>query len=411
MEYCRGRKFAAEFMQHHYFSTSAGVNGIVRMHFNVGAGTKGERREFKRRNLFGRFIMNLVSCALPVALVTLSLMRFPFTIATTILAFVIGVLVPIFARATNSLERFAPDFSTNTAILWQPPTMSLPKSLWIYKRLPPQPFLASVISNAIAIASLQDRGIPKPSTNDFFIWSPPDSCGVRHSIFSIMPAKTEISYCSPNQSLSTDYVPNDETVKKRAFDLASQLGLGARWLIPQNIFCSSNSPGYDGKTTNGCCARGIFLSRNLDGVAFYSNGGVDEADGFSVEFGSHCQVRAFSLVWPNLERSQNCKTASPQEIINCLRERRFMVIPNPDEETYFERLKNLSKAKTFTITKITPLYGEGVFGEASTNDIPPKFIVPFAEIEAVASFGSNNSTVKLISPVLSSEIARLIGKK
>lgn len=313
--------------------------------------------------------------------------------------------------AASPLEQFSPNFSTNTSIFWQAPTNNLPTSLWIYKRLPPQPFLATVISNAFIISSLQDRGIPKSSTNAFFIWSPPNACGMAFSILSILPAKTEISYSSPNQSISTDDIPNDETVKKRAFDFASLLGLDARRLVPQNFFSSSNASGCDGKTTNGYCGRGIFLSRELDGVTFYSNGGVDEADGFSVEFGSHGQVRAFSLVWPNLEQSQNCKTASPQEIINCLRGRRVIVVPNPDEETYFARLKHLSNAKTFTITKMTPRYGEGILGEVPTNDVPPKFIVPFAEIEAVANFGSSNATVKLISPVLSLEAARLISEK
>jgi|CZKV01.1.fsa_nt_gi hypothetical protein len=337
-------------------------------------------------------------------------MKSLFAIAIIRLAFVIGVLFPVVSCAANSLERFAPNFSTNTAILWQTPTTNLPTNLWIYKRLPPQPFLASVISNAIAIASLQDRGIPKPSTNDFFIWTPPDCCGMGRSIFGIMPAKAVISYDATNQSLSTNDLPDEATVKKCAFHYASLLGLGNARLIPQNIFCSSNAYGI--KSTNGACGKGIFLSRELDGVTFYSNGGVDEADGFSIEFGSHGQVRAFSLVWPNLERGQNCRVASPQEIINCLRARRIIVIPNPDEETYFERLKILSKAKTFIITSVIPRYGDmGTFGEVPTNDVPPKFLVPFAEIEAVASFGNSNAIVKLLSPVLSSEVARLIGGK
>jgi hypothetical protein len=327
-------------------------------------------------------------------------------IALISFCFVIGF--PPGARAANSLEKFAPNFSTNTAILWQAPTNSLPVSLWIYKRLPPQPFLAAVISNAITIAALQDRGIPKPSTNNFYIWTPPDCCGVGRSIFGIEPAKTQIFFSSTNQNFSTENLPDDKTVKKLAFNYASLLGLGKANLIPQNIFCSSNAIENGVKSTNGCYSKGVFLSRELDGVTFYSNGGVDEADGFSIEFGSHGQVRAFSLVWPNFERNQNGKTASPQEIINCLRERRIIVIPNPDEETYFERLKYLSQAKTFTITKMTPRYGEGVFGEVPTNDIPPRSIIPFAEIEAVANVGNSNATVKLISPILSSEVARLI---
>jgi hypothetical protein len=138
---------------------------------------------------------------------------------------------------------------------------------------------------------------------------------------------------------------------------------------------------------------------------------ADEGNGFSIEFGSHGQVRAFSLLWPKLERTQSRKTASPQEIINCLRGRRVLVVPDPDEQRYFVRLKSLSDAKTFTVTRLTPRYCEGVFGEVPANDVPCKFFVPFAEIEAVANFGNSNATVKLISPILSSEVARLMKEK
>ena len=108
------------------------------------------------------------------------------------------------ADSTNFLARFSPYFSTDTKILWQVPTNRLPKSFWIYKRLPAQPFSASVISNAVMLASLQDKGFPKPSTNTFFIWSAPDPCGVRFDVFSIQPASGTSSFfvraIFPNES-------------------------------------------------------------------------------------------------------------------------------------------------------------------------------------------------------------------
>ena len=71
----------------------------------------------------------------------------------------------------------------------------------------------------------------------------------------------------------------------------------------------------------------------------------------------------------------------------------------------------LAKAKAFTITNITPYYGEGVFGEVPTNDVPPEFVTPFAELEAVAEFGNSNATVRLLSPIISSEVNRLLKAK
>ncbi|MEI9961531.1 MAG: hypothetical protein WDM76_10505 [Limisphaerales bacterium] len=316
-----------------------------------------------------------------------------------------------FADSTNSLENFSPDFSTNTEILWQAPTNNLPKSFWIYKRLPPRPFLASVISNAVVLASLQDKGFPKPSTNDTCVLSSSDcncSCS-RICNFFIGPASTTITFYSPNLNGLTEYVPNAETVTKWAWECASQFGLRKPYLIPKSAYSKTNS---DETATNQIYARGIFLSRSIDGISFMGNGndGFD-GEGFGIEFGGDGQIRSFSLTWPNLERDQNISTASPQQIIARIQARKIIVMPNADEETYFQRVKALANAKKFIITKITPYYGEGVFGEDPTNNAPPEFVTPFAELEAVADFGNSNATVSLFSPIISSDVSRLLGNK
>jgi hypothetical protein len=330
-----------------------------------------------------------------------------------VLAFPAAILATAFSASADptTWQELTSHLFTNSQIIWQAPTHKLPESFWIYKRLPPRPFLASVISNAAVLASLQDKGFPKPSTNAFFIWSAPDPCGMRFSIFTIQPAFTRISFSSPNQNLSTDNVPDDETVTKRAFEYAARFGLDQAHLIPKNVYSTSNAAGCDGTVTNGICGRGVFLSRQLDGVTFFSadNEG-DGAEGFSIEFGSRGQIRSFCLVWPNLEHDQKSPTASPQQIIACIRAHKTIVLPNADGKD-LKRVKALARAKKFTITKITPYYGEFVFGELSTNDAPCKFVTPFAELEAVADFGNSNATVRLLSPIISSEVSRLLGNK
>jgi len=52
-----------------------------------------------------------------------------------------------------------------------------------------------------------------------------------------------------------------------------------------------------------------------------------------------------------------------------------------------------------------------VFGEVPTNDVPCKFVTPFAELEAVADFGNSNATVRLLSPIIASEVSRLLKSK
>jgi hypothetical protein len=189
-------------------------------------------------------------------------------------AFLAAILATTFsciADSTNLPGNFSPYFATNTEILWQAPMDRLPKSFWIYRRLPQRPFLPSVISNGVILASLQDRGFPKPSTNAYFIWSAPNPCGISFSIFSIQPASTTISFSSPSQTLATNNIPDDETVKKRAFECAARFGLDQTQLIPKKVYSSSNAAGCDDTLTNGICARGIYLSRKLDDVSFFGD--------------------------------------------------------------------------------------------------------------------------------------------
>ena len=312
------------------------------------------------------------------------------------------------ADATNSLQQFSPKFSANTRIVWAAPTNQLPKNFWIYKRLPPRPFSAAVIANAVALASMQDKKIPAPSTNSFFIWSKPNPCGMSYDVFSIEPASGTISFSSPDQNQSTTDIPSADAVMKRAFECAPRLGLNQAELMPQKVYGSSNAPGCE-TLTNGICGRGINFSRKLEGVCFYGDAN-NGSEGFSIEFGSRGQIRGFSFVWPNLERFQQSACLSPKQIIRCIQEQKIIVMPDDAEPNYFQRIKMLAHARAFTITKIIPVYGDSVFGEVPTNNLPAQFITPFADLEAEADLGINKTTVRLVSPIMLSEFNRLVLK-
>jgi hypothetical protein len=302
------------------------------------------------------------------------------------------------ASSKNPLEQFSPHFSTNTEIRWQASTEHLPKSLWIYKRVAPQPFSPLIISNALSLASVLDKGIPEPSMKPFFIWSEPNPCGARHSIFSIQPESSTITYGSPNQVPSPEEVPSDEVVLKQAFECAARLGLDASQCREKNVYSTTNGPGCDQKPSDGVCGRGVFLSRIVDSLTFFGDANNNNANGFSIEFVRGRKIRSFCYVWPKLERWQICEILDRKEIVQCLWKHEVMLNPE-DGSDYFESIKVLGSAKTFTITKITPYYAEGIFGQMPTNDVP-QFIAPFAELEAVASFARSNLTVRILSPII-----------
>ncbi len=311
--------------------------------------------------------------------------------------------------ADNSLEDISPHFSTNMPIVWQAGTNQLPKSVWIYKRLPPHPFPVTIISNAIVLASLQKKGFPKPSINDFYIAEehPPDYPSTIPIIFSITPKSASIFYSQPHPGTNTTDIPADNILARRARDRAAELGIDPVQIAFKDLTSHFNQDENANDITNQLCGRGVYLSRQLDGVLFWGNGENGDEEGFWIEFGSHGQVRAFSLVWPDLKRDEFLQTASPQQIIACIRAFKTLMPPNHQETDYFQRLKSFTNAKKLTVTKITPYYMEGFYGTTPTNDAPPQIIAPFAELEAVADFGNSNATVKLLAPILSSETSRL----
>ena len=314
---------------------------------------------------------------------------------------------------SSSPERFSPNFSTSTPIIWQAPTNKLPKDFWIYKRVSPHPFPATIISNAIVLASLQSKGFPKPSTNDYYISEnkPANYPGMIPVIFSISPKSATIGYWMSHPSTNALNIPADEILVQRARACAVQMNIEPAQITLKNLTSHFNKDENYDDLTNQRCGRGVFLSRQLDGICFWGNGDDGPNQGFWIEFGSHEQIRSFSLNWPSLERDKIQQTASVQQIIACIRAQKTIVISDTDEGNYFQRVKILANAKKFTITKITPYYSEGFFREVPTNDVPPKFVIPIAELEAVADFGNSNATVRIYSPILSSEVSRLMKSK
>jgi hypothetical protein len=219
-------------------------------------------------------------------------------------------------------------------------------------------------------------------------------------------------YWLPHQTTNATGIPADEILVKRAWRCAVLLGIAPSQVAFKDLTSHFNEDDNGNKLTNQISGRGVFLTRLIDGVQYIGNGNDGFiSEGFWIEFGSHGEIRNFVLIWPNLERINHNPTASPQQIIACIRAHKAIVLPNGDEENYFDRLKTLASVKKLTITKITPYYSEGNFGEVPTNDVPPEFVTPIAELEAVADFGNSNATVRLLSPILSPEVSRLLGNK
>lgn len=311
---------------------------------------------------------------------------------------------------TPTWQELSSNLFTSASIQWQPPADSLPKNLWIYRRVLPHVFPATVSSNAIVLGSLQKRGFPTPSTNNFLISAevPPNWCCSIPVLFSIQPGDAGLSFWSgDNTSVREEEIPDHDAMIKRARTCAALLGLNTAELNGERFYTHFRD--NDG-TTGQICGHGVVFPRHLDGIEFFSaDDQGDLTEGFSMEFGAHGKIQAFTVHWSEMERYRSERTAGQDEITRCLRAHKGIVLPDPKDD-YFARLKGLAAAKSFTITRVTPYYGEGVFSEVPTNDAPYGFAVPFAELAVVADFGNSNSPITVLAPVLSTEVHRLLGK-
>jgi hypothetical protein len=309
------------------------------------------------------------------------------------LVFLAAILASAFSAAADlvNVEELWSHLFTNGPVVWQASSNDLPKNLWIYKKLP-RVFSATTISNAIILASFQDKGVSQPSTNQITIWGDHFEGEPEPPCFLILPNVGQISFTlGDRRPDSPEGTATNQAAVKRAWNCLAQLGLDRSQFVKTN---DASSGGF-----------GVFIPRQIDGIQVYGG-----SEGFQIWFDEQ-RVLQFCLLLPNLERDNQSQVASPQEIIHCIRAHKAIVLPGVDEENYFARLKSLAGAKKLTITKITPYYGEGVFGEVPTNDVPPEFVTPLAELEAVADFGNSNANVKLLSPILSSEVIRLLKSK
>jgi hypothetical protein len=328
-------------------------------------------------------------------------------------AIIAVVLMPLFSATadSSSWQELSAQLFTNTAIVWQANTSQLPANLWIYHRRLPHIFSATIISNAVVLGSLQNRGFPQSSTNNVSIVEqvPRNWPGIIPVLLDIQPGDAYLYFSIAHYGpVSQKEIPDDDTLIKRAQGYASQLGLDPAKLTRQRTYthlCDTE------QTANSFCGRGVFFPRYLDGISFFSAGDDGEgAEGFSVEFGEHGQIQAFSLRWSDVERAKYERTASLDEMTRCIRTRHAIVLPNFKEDD-FARLRKLATATKLTVTKIMPFYGEGMFESAPANDAPPEFVTPLAELEAVAELSNTNSIVRLLCPILADDAKRLLETK
>ena len=154
------------------------------------------------------------------------------------------ILASVFSALADypTVEGLTSHLFTNAVIIWNAPMNGLPHNFWIYQRTLPRIFSETVISNAIVLGSLQQKGFPKPSTNDFYIHEDfvPNRPMPVPDYFGIRPDDANLYYTLPNYATDSEKsakgIPNDKMILEQAWKCAAQLGLNTNKMVLKNFY-------------------------------------------------------------------------------------------------------------------------------------------------------------------------------
>jgi hypothetical protein len=313
------------------------------------------------------------------------------------------------ANAPLFKESFSKFQVNNTVIHWVAPTNQLCAALWTYK-VTPQHFKIVAVSNLITMGSftMQDeqhghRVISSSNEDTLFFFSKERVCNL-----TVVPPQGRIEYWDGYAAANhwdktnhfnelVDGLPSEVQTVELGLKLLKQFGINRTDLAQKSdghliTFGETKTRSYFDRRTqkyidNEILTRGIFLNRQIDGVAF---AGIGLGGGCEIEFGNHGKIARFNLIWRDLQPYEHYKLASRDEIAQLINDGKAVLT--------HKNMVNPNDVKTVTITEISPLY----MG-ASENE-SQDFVYPFAKLEATAETGYTNIDIELYCPILSTNI-------
>lgn len=284
---------------------------------------------------------------------------------------------------------------TNINIIWNAPTNSLPRNLWVYRVVPAQ-FPAAVISNLTAIGGFtksDKRSVPNnPHTLSFVspdgkrtLWIAPD-----------------LGYYSYTDSAADDMNrPEGVPDKKGAFELATNL-LSKLDIDFSQLAKKDNSSDLRSYTTHAQALlykgfnqaayatnmhmRGIYFIRSINGADFIGTGG---RGGCMIEYGHDAKISRITTSWRKLKKYKLDSVATPGMLLKRIEAGNAVYSIASEDEFDWRSVRKI------TINQVHPLYFGQVYSE------PQKVVYPLAQIDAVADLGTTNRDIQFYCPILS----------
>ena len=309
--------------------------------------------------------------------------------------FFLGVLFAGISLSTPAgsfgLEGESFQGATNIEIVWNAPTNTLPRNLWIYKIMP-EAISAAVVSNAMKIGHFSMTDLSQPPDKNLISFKNNNEANLPRWLY-IAPTIGGIEYSSRWDFKTPDEaIPTSDEAEQLARDILFQLG------VDRSLLSDKVQKGYDDVTTKydrnhhqkgtpQVTRRGVVFARQLDGVS------LAPASCLRIFFRSHGTIEGFTFQWRNLMPYESYRAVTPAEILRIIKSGKAVL---PDQ--YYD-LTGLEQAKKLTVVKVTPRYYNGVGDEVL------EFLRPYAEIEMVADVGETNKiTFVLRSSILGGKI-------
>ncbi len=306
-----------------------------------------------------------------------------------------------------TFDHSLPQFQVhNLEMVWTAPTNQSRAVLWIYKVVP-QCFSGAIVSNLMALGSLTVEDgkkwppkISSTNTEPLLFVNRSNTCTLL-----MVPSQGRIEY--HNEYAPANHwdkanrlhepvigLPTDAGVQKQGLKFLNQFGIQRPDLAQKPdghliTFGTTETRSYfdrgRGKYVDDeTISRGVFFNRRIDGI---NVAGIGIGGGCEIVYGNHAKLAEFKLVWRNLQPYEFRPVASPEEIMQNIREGKAVMT--------HKNLVNPALIQRLTITDCSLLY------TGAAGNVPQDFACPFVQLEAVAKIAGTNASVQLYCPILS----------
>lgn len=148
--------------------------------------------------------------------------------------------------------------------------------------------------------------------------------------------------------------------------------------------------------TNSIQTRTAWFYRAIDGTECDSDLGAGR-----IEFAGHGRIIGIMLQWPGLKREKSYTTATPDQIIQWIREGKA-ILPRWFYDSHGDEIPiDWPAVKEVTIKKARAYYwGEFFLGEREHRPIFPSPVIPYAVLQATVDTGATNIDIRINCPII-----------